>query len=769
MADSPALTVRVSANLDQLRQALRDGTDSISTTAAAMSKLAQSFSGDTIIRQANAAVAAIGGIEGVSKLTEAQQAKVNTLLTEAVAKYQALGQHAPSAMVALRDATEQTEGPMSKLKDLAGELGINLGVLTAVGAAGAFFELGKGAVESASQLEHLSLRTGISTDDLQKLKYAGEAAGIGIDQIATGINRLQKNLIEDGPKAQVALSKLGLSAETLVQMAPAQMFEEISAKLALIPNPAERSAIAMELLGRSGTELLPLLLQDVNKLGEGAVIMSETTIQNLHMLEVAWEHLKTNVGSTVGGMISDFSTWRDTGVSVLAGLAGAISPFAQTWVEDQLRIKKATEDASASLTAATGYNKQALEDLAAVKKLDEEASKKAAEEQGKYNESLKAWADIFTGKDLIAKAHKLNDEVDAAGGFAKGTWAEQVKLVGTLVQLHDEGVKLEPRLKAIVDQYRFMYDTGLLVNRNGLDLVSTFQQIDLSTWRAQTSMDLWGQTVKISSTGLDKFIKQFPSLQGAFKDTEIAIDDAAKAHQRFVDNVSHASDQLVGAIGKGWKGLEGALEGIFGDILHSFEHDLIEKMLLSLLTGTNQMSGMFSGLSGAFGGGAAKSAGAGAGAAGTAGAGLSIGAGIATAGIGLVVGGIPAILATNKMYRELEAQITALGGKPDEHYKLPKGVEDMHGPLDNYRQQLADLQKKASASAAAGAFIGPTSGGDVAAGWGSGGSGGGPVIQNVTINIDASGAVITDDASLRRLTDKIALDLPRALGDLGYV
>jgi len=770
MSDTPALVIRVSANLSELRQNLKDGTDSINTTAAAMSKLASSFSGDTIIRRANAAVAAIGGIEGVSTLTANQQAKLNTLLTEAVAKIQALGQTAPTAMVAVRDATEKVEGPMTKVKELAAELGINLGVLTAVGAAGAFFELGKGAVESASQLEHLSLRTGISTDDLQKLKYAGEAAGIGIDQIANGINKLQKNLIEDGPKSQAALSKLGLSAEALVQMAPAQMFEEISTKLALIPNPAERTAIAWELMGKGAADIIPLMLQNVKKLEEGATIMSETTIENPHMLEVAWAHLKTNVGASVGELIGDFSSWRVTGVSVLAGLARAINPFAQNWVEQQLRMKKSTEDASASLTAATGYNKQALADLAAVKKLDEEASRKAAEEQGKYNESLKAWADIFTGRDLIAKAHKLNDEVEAAGGFAKGTWQQQTTLVATLIQLQNEGVKLEPRLKAIVDQYRFMADTGMIANRNGLDLVRTFQSIDLTTWQAQTSMDLWGQTVKISTTNLVNFVKQFPGLYGGFQQTKLDIEAAARAHAIFVDTVSRESDRLVGAIGHGWDGLKGALEGIMDDILVYFEKHLIDGMLLSLLTGTNQMGSQFAGLTNLFSGGGTggggsngvdpadltKKAGTGAGSVIAGGAALALG----------WLAFIPSIKATNEMYKQLEAAITALGGKPDEHYKLPKGVEDMHGPLDNYRQQLADLQNKKAA--AAGAFVAPTSG-DVAAGWGSGGSGGDPVIQNVTINIDASGAVITDDASLRRLTDKIALDLPRALGDMGYV
>jgi hypothetical protein len=73
----------------------------------ALGRLAVSFSGEKVIKEANLMVKVIGDIENVSKLTDAELKRVNATVTEAVAKYAALGQTAPKAVLDVEAATKK--------------------------------------------------------------------------------------------------------------------------------------------------------------------------------------------------------------------------------------------------------------------------------------------------------------------------------------------------------------------------------------------------------------------------------------------------------------------------------------------------------------------------------------------------------------------------------------------------------------------------------------------------------------------------------------
>jgi hypothetical protein len=84
----------------------------------AMNRAFAEFSGDKLTRDAAALAKAIQNIGGASKLTEAEQRKVNASVTEAIAKYAALGQQAPASLTALANATRQLSEQQQRIKDL---------------------------------------------------------------------------------------------------------------------------------------------------------------------------------------------------------------------------------------------------------------------------------------------------------------------------------------------------------------------------------------------------------------------------------------------------------------------------------------------------------------------------------------------------------------------------------------------------------------------------------------------------------------------------
>src|SRR4030095_69376 len=116
--ESPSLVVKVEANLDGLRQGMQQTQMQIQTTQQNVEKLATSFSGEKIISQANDVTAAIGQIGGATKLTAEEQLKVNSILTEGLTKYQALGVEAPAAMRELAAATAPVQESMGMLEGM---------------------------------------------------------------------------------------------------------------------------------------------------------------------------------------------------------------------------------------------------------------------------------------------------------------------------------------------------------------------------------------------------------------------------------------------------------------------------------------------------------------------------------------------------------------------------------------------------------------------------------------------------------------------------
>jgi hypothetical protein len=119
------------------------------------------------------------------------------------------------------------------------------------------------ALDMGGRLVELSDRTGIAVDRLLLLERAFHNAGVGADAVGPIINKMQKALVdaEDGTsKAAYAFADLGLSLSKLRAMSPEEQLKAIGDAIASIPNEAERTAISMELFGKSGGKLNQLFV-----------------------------------------------------------------------------------------------------------------------------------------------------------------------------------------------------------------------------------------------------------------------------------------------------------------------------------------------------------------------------------------------------------------------------------------------------------------------------------------------------------------------------
>lgn len=192
---------------------------------------------------------------------------------------------------------------------------LGAGIVTPLlGAAKVFADMG-------GDLADMSQRTGVSVEALSELGFAAEQSGADMETLEGSLRKMQKLVVEaagGSDSARDALTRLGLTVDDLARLSPDQQFKLIADRLSQIRNPALRTALAMEVFGKSGTKLLPLmqggakgieeLQQQARELG---LTMSTEDAQAAEAfgdtLDVLWKVLKKTVftiGSTLAPLLT---------------------------------------------------------------------------------------------------------------------------------------------------------------------------------------------------------------------------------------------------------------------------------------------------------------------------------------------------------------------------------------------------------------------------------------------------------------------------------
>lgn len=123
-----------------------------------------------------------------------------------------------------------------------------------------------------SDLNDMSVRTGLSTTALVELGFAAEQTGTDMETLESGIKKMQKNLGGIGPEsatAQAALAAMGVNIKRLKGLSPEDQFQAIAENISSIEDPSRRAAAAMAIFGKSGTALLPMM-EDIRALRKEA-------------------------------------------------------------------------------------------------------------------------------------------------------------------------------------------------------------------------------------------------------------------------------------------------------------------------------------------------------------------------------------------------------------------------------------------------------------------------------------------------------------------
>jgi hypothetical protein len=129
-------------------------------------------------------------------------------------------------------------------------------------AARAVVRLVPALVEGVAQLQDLEEKTGASAAALAAMVTPADVAGVSMDQLAGFMVKLTGNLSKttDASKGTgAALKYLGLDLETFRAQAPEEQFRLLAERLNTLPDGANKTAVAIALLGKSGADSLPFL------------------------------------------------------------------------------------------------------------------------------------------------------------------------------------------------------------------------------------------------------------------------------------------------------------------------------------------------------------------------------------------------------------------------------------------------------------------------------------------------------------------------------
>lgn len=215
-----------------------------------------------------------------------------------------------------------------------------------------FFE---STIHGARELAKQSTTFGIAAQDLQGLQHAADMCDVSTESLNMGLRFLQRSMYvagEGGSSLAAGFRKLGVETKDANgnHRASLDVLADMADKISALPDQAQRAGLSIQLMGRHGMALLPMLSKkgdeirkyasEVESLGGGYtdefLEASEEVEQQQKLMNFQWRSLRvaivgelipaaTTLMGWLGSMrqgLQDLNKHVSLGQAVLAGLFG---------------------------------------------------------------------------------------------------------------------------------------------------------------------------------------------------------------------------------------------------------------------------------------------------------------------------------------------------------------------------------------------------------------------------------------------------------------
>ena len=209
------------------------------------------------------------------------------------------------------------------------------------------------AIDAADDMSKAASKIGIPTEELSRLKYAADLSGVSFEGLQTSVGRLSRNMqdaakgVGQGAEAFAALGISVTNADGSLRSS-SDVMREMADRFAAMPDGAEKTALAMQLMGRSGADMIPLLNGGADALGKlmaeadtfGQVFSAEMGQQaevfndNLSRLRGAFAALSADVAEKLLPTLVKFTNWLvENGPQISAFVVKGVEDFARLGAE----------------------------------------------------------------------------------------------------------------------------------------------------------------------------------------------------------------------------------------------------------------------------------------------------------------------------------------------------------------------------------------------------------------------------------------------------
>lgn len=163
----------------------------------------------------------------------------------------------------------------------------------------------KGQLNAADEMSKAAQKFGVPVKELSTLKYAAELSGVSLDQMGTALGALSRNMVSSEKK----FTSLGVSVrDANGQMRPtSEVLIDIADVLKDMPDGAEKAALAMSLMGKSGRDMIPLLNgggDAIRRLQEEARAMGLEISQETAAAAEQFNDNLSRLGGTISGLVA---------------------------------------------------------------------------------------------------------------------------------------------------------------------------------------------------------------------------------------------------------------------------------------------------------------------------------------------------------------------------------------------------------------------------------------------------------------------------------
>lgn len=229
------------------------------------------------------------------------------------------------ASLALKAVTNQFDGLMSG----AGKVTAAFTALTGLSFAGMATSLGamvRSTADVQDEMGKMAQKAGMTVEAFSGLGYAAKLAGADTETLVKASKALSGNIIEAaraGDQSKTIFGALGIAVKDAAGglRATDQILLDVAGKFAGMEDGAKKSALAVQLFGKSGLELVPFLNQgkegiqaltkEAEKLGivvsGDAARASEKFNDNLERLSTSAEGLKRSIGNAALPMLNELA------------------------------------------------------------------------------------------------------------------------------------------------------------------------------------------------------------------------------------------------------------------------------------------------------------------------------------------------------------------------------------------------------------------------------------------------------------------------------